>query len=90
MANIYSLEKLTLLKLVAKVISQKENLNKCNSFEEQKCTRHIQGNIHFGIILFSCSLSTKICLRFVLICFAWKIKTSYQSSLGNEVDFIDI
>ena len=29
-------------------------------------------------------------LRFQLICFAWKIKGFYQSSLRNEVDFRDI
>ena len=31
----------------------------CTSFEEQKDTRYIQENIYFGIIVFSCLLSTK-------------------------------
>ena len=31
------------------------------------------------------SLSTKLCLRFLLICFDQEIKDFYQSSLGNEV-----
>ena len=51
---------------------------------------YIQGNLSFGIIFFSCLLSIKPCLRFLLICFALEIKGFYQSSLGNEVDFIDI
>ena len=65
-------------------------MKKCASFEEQKVTRYIQGNIHFGIILFSCLLSAKVWLRFVLISFVQKIKSFYQSSLGNKVDFMDI
>ena len=44
----------------------------------------------FGIIVFNCLSSTKLCLRFLLICFALEIKDFYQSSLGNEVDFRDI
>ena len=71
-------------------ISWKGNLKKCTSFEEQKGTRYIQGNVYFGIIVFSCLSSTKPCLRFLLICFAREIKGFYQSSLGNEVDFRDI
>ena len=35
-------------------------------------------------------LSTKPCLRFLLICFAREIKGFYQSSRGNKVDFRDI
>ena len=69
---------------------RKENLRKCTSFEEQKDTRYIRGNVYFGIIVFSCLSSTKSCLRFLLICFAREIKGFYQSSLGNEVDFKDI
>ena len=34
-----------------KYISRKENLKKCTSLEEQKDTRHIQGNVYFGIII---------------------------------------
>ena len=43
----------------------------------------------FDIILFSCLSSTKPCLRFLLICFVREIKSFYQSSLGNEVNFRD-
>ena len=66
---------------------RKENLKKCTSFEEQKDTRYIRGNLYFGIIVFSCLSSTKLCLQ---NCFAREIKGFYQSSLGNEVDFKDI
>ena len=69
---------------------QKENLKKCACFEEQKYTRYIRGNVNFGIIVFSCLSSIKMCLRFLLICFAWEIKSFYQSFLKNEVDFTDI
>ena len=65
-------------------------MKKCTSFEEQKGTRYIRGNVYFGIIVFSCLSSTKPCLRFLLICFAREIKGFYQSSLGNKVDFRDI
>ena len=71
-------------------ISQRENLNKCTSLEEQKGTTYIQGNVYFDIIVFSCLSSTKLCLRFLLICFAWEIKSFYLISAGNEVDFRDI
>ena len=69
---------------------REENLKKCTTFEEQKGTRYIRGNVYFGIIVFSCLSSTKPCLRFLLICFDREIKGFYQSSLGNEVDFMDI
>ena len=62
-------------------------MKKCTSFEEQKGTRYIRGNVYFGIIVFSCLSSTRLCPRFLLICFARDIKGFYQSSLGNEVDF---
>ena len=70
--------------------SLKENLKKCTSFEEQKGTRYIKGNVYFDIIIFSCLSPTKPCLRFLLICFAQEIKGFYQSSLGSEVDFMNI
>ena len=89
MSKIYYWEKLTFSKLVGKKISRKENL-KWPSFEELKGIRYIQGNIYFGIIVFSCLWSTKPCLRFLLTCFAQEIKGFYQSFLGNEVDFSDI
>ena len=65
-------------------------MKKCTSFEKQKGTRYIQGNVYFGIIVFSCLSSAKLYLRFLLICFAPEIKSFYRSSLGNEVDFRDI
>ena len=52
--------------------------------------RYIRGNVYFGIIVFRCLLSTKSCLRFLLICFDQEIRGFYQSSLGNDVDFTDI
>ena len=76
--------------LPEKKISWKENLKKCTSFEEQGGTRYIQENVYFGIIVFSCLLFTKECLRFLLICFARKIKGFCQTSLGNDVVFRDI
>ena len=48
------------------------------------------GNVYFGIIICSCLLSTKPCLRFLLICFARKLKGFNQSSLENKADFTDI
>ena len=65
-------------------------MKKCTSYEEQKGRRYIWENVYFGIIIFSCLLSTKPCLRFLLNCFVPEIKVFYQSSLGNEVDFRDI
>ena len=65
-------------------------MKKCTSFEEQKGTRYIPGNVYFGIIVFSCLSPTKRCLRFLLISFAQEIKGFYQSSLRSEVDFRDI
>ena len=76
--------------MLEKNISAGKKLKKCFSFDEQKGRRYIRGKVYFGIIVFSCLSSTKPCLRFLLICFAWEIKGFYQSSLGNEVDFKDI
>ena len=42
------------------------------------------------ISTFSCFSSTKVCLRFLLICFDREINGFYLSSLGNEVDFTNI
>ena len=84
---LYYYEKLTFSKLQ---FNREENLKKCTTFEEQKGTRYIRGNVYFGIIVFSCLSSTKSCLRFLLICFDREIKGFYQSSLGNEADFTDI
>ena len=87
MSKIYYLQKLTFSKCR---FSQKEILKKCTSFEEQKGAKYIRGNVYFGIIIFNCLLSTKLCLRFILICFARKLKGFYQNSLRYEVDFRDI
>ena len=53
---------------------KKKNLKKFTSFEEQKGTSYVWGNVYFGIIVFSCLSSTKPCLRFLLICFVREIK----------------
>ena len=90
MSNIYYREKLTFSKLAGKLNFSKENFKKGTTFEEQKSTSYIWGNVYFGIIAFSCLSSTKLCLRFFLICFAREIKGFCQSSLGNEVDFRNI
>ena len=80
-----------LSKLVRKVNSSEKKFEEMHcSFEEQKDLKYIWGNIYFGIIVFSCLSSTKVCLRFLLICFAREINSFYQSSLGNEVDFTNI
>ena len=84
---LYYYEKLTFSKLQ---FYREENLKKCTTFEEQKGTRYIRGNVYFGIIVFSCLSSTKPCLRFLLNCFVREIKGFYQSSFGNEVDFRNI
>ena len=60
------------------------------SFEEQKSTRYIRGNVYFGIIVFSCFLSLNLISDFFSICFAHNIKRFYQRSLGNEANFTDI
>ena len=64
-------------------------MKKCTSSKEQEGTRYIWGKVYSGIIAFSCLSSVKLCLRFILICFAQEIKSFYQSSLGNMVDFRD-
>ena len=76
--------------------SRKGNLKKCTSFEEQNGTRtrYVQGNVCFGIIVFSCLSSKKICLRFLFsflfFFFAQEIKRFFQGSLGKSVDFTNI
>ena len=70
-------------------------MKKCTSFVKQKGTRYIWGNDYLGFIIFIVfivlktaeKVSTKPCVRFLFICFAWEIKGFYQSSLGIEVDF---
>ena len=88
--NIYYWEKLTFSKLAGNVIYRKENLKKSTRFEEQKGTRYIPENVYFGNIIFSCLLSIRPCLRFLLNFFVWDIKDFYQSSLESELDFRDI
>ena len=70
MSNICYLEILTFSKLFGKVNFSERKFEEMPSFEGQKDTRHIQGNVYFGIIVFSSLLSTKPCLRSLLICFA--------------------
>ena len=84
---LYYYGKLTFSKLQ---FYREENLKKCTTFEEQKGTRYIRGNVYYDFIIFSCLSSTKVCLRFLLICFDRGVKGFYQSSLGDEVDFTDI
>ena len=90
MSNIFHCEKLTFSKLAGKINFLKVNLRKCTSFEEQKDTTYICGNIYFGVTVCSCLSSTKLCPRFILIYFASVIKGFYQSSLENQVDSRDI
>ena len=61
-----------------------------NYLWRSKRYKYIRKSVYFRIIVFSCLLSTKPCLRYLLICFDQEIKGFYQSSLGNEVDFTDI
>ena len=50
-SNSYYWKELALSKPVGKKqISQKENLKKCSSFEEQKGTRYIRGNVYFALL----------------------------------------
>ena len=63
MSNIYYWEKLTFSKIVEKVNFSERKFEKCTSFEEQKVTRYIRGNVCFGIIASSCLSSTKACPR---------------------------
>ena len=90
MSNIYYWEKLTFSNLVGKENFSEKSLKKCASFEAQKDTRYIRGYVYFAINVFNCLLSTKSCIKLILICFAQEIRGFYQSSLGNEVDFRDI
>ena len=53
---LYYYEKLTFSKLQ---FYREENLKKCTTFEEQKGTRYIRGNVYFGIIVLSCLSSAK-------------------------------
>ena len=82
-SNIYYWEK-----LFSKLqFSRKENLKKCTNFDKQKGTKYIWGNIYIGIIVSSCLLSIKLCLRFLLNCFVQEIKDFYQSYYENKNDF---
>ena len=64
MSNLYYWKKLTFSKLQ---FFWKENLKKWTSFEEQKGTIYIPGNVYFAVI-------TNPCLQFLLICFCQEIK----------------
>ena len=72
------------------LIFSERNLKKCTNFEDQKVQGIFAGNVYIGIIVFSFLSSIKSCLRFPLNCFLREIKWLYQSSFGNEVDFMDI
>ena len=50
MSNIYFTIKKTDVKLH---LYGEENMKKCTTFEEEKGTRYIRGNVYFGIIVFS-------------------------------------
>ena len=65
-------------------------MKKRTNFEEEKGTRYMWGNVYISIIVFSCLLSTKPHLRFLLICFVREIIGFYQNSFGNEIDLRDI
>ena len=87
MSNTYYWEKLTFSKLQ---FSWKENLKKCTSFEEQKDTRYVRGNVFLALsssAIFPLQNRVSDCLLF---CFAWEMKGFYRSFLENEVDFTDI
>ena len=90
MSKIYYWEKMTFARLFQFSFFLERKFEECTSFDEQKDTRYIRGNVYFGIIVFSCLSSTKSCFRFLLICFVQEIKDFYQNSLGNEVHFKDI
>ena len=86
-SNIYYWGKLTFSKLR---FSRKEKLKKCTSSEEQKGTRYIRENVYFVMMIFSFLSPTKLFLRFLLTYFASEIEGFYQSSLENEVHFMDV
>ena len=82
MPNIYYQEKLTFSKLR---FSRKENLKKCTSFEEQKGTRYIRGNVYFGIIIFSCFVYKIVSqISFNLFCSGDKSIKAYLSLLRQR------
>ena len=89
MSNIL-LEKLIFSNLRFSRKERKEILKKWTDFEVQNGTCYIRGSFYFGIIVFSFLSSSKLCLRFSLICFTQEIKGFYQNSLGNEIDFMHI
>ena len=71
-------------------MSGKEYLKKRTSSEEQKGTRYIRENVYFVMMIFSFLSPTKLFLRFLLTYFASEIEGFYQSSLENEVHFMDV
>ena len=46
---------------------------------------YIRENVYFGHYSFSCLSSTKLCLRFLLNCFAWEIKRLLSEFLRKWV-----
>ena len=80
---------MTFLKLVWKVNFSERKFGEMHwLWKAKRCKVYL--HVYFDIILFSCLLSTKLCLRFLLNCIVWQIKGFYQSSLGNKVDFRDL
>ena len=87
MSDIYYWEKLTFSKLVGKVNLSERKFEEMHQLWRTKRCKVIQGYVYFGIIVFSCLSSTKPFQGFLLIYFVQEIKSFYQSSLINEVDF---
>ena len=90
MLNIYYWENLTFSKLVGINFFGKKIRRNALALKSKKGTKYIRVNVYFDIIVFSCLSSTKLYLRFLLICFAREIKSFYQGFFGNEIDFRDI
>ena len=70
-----------------KQISRKENLKKCTSLEKQKGTI---GETYIVALLSSAIFRLQNRVSDFFQCFAREIKRVYQSSLGNEVDLMNV
>ena len=90
MSNIYYWEKLTFSKLAGKVNFSKRKFKEMHQLWRAKRYTVNSGNVYFGIIVFSCFSSSKSCLRFPSIIFAWEINGFCHITWQNEVDFRDI
>ena len=67
-----------------------KNCGKALAFKNKKVQGIFGETFIFCIIASSCLLSTKPCLRLFLICFPREIKSFYQNSLGDKIDFKNI